>query len=307
MQTTPTTPITNDAFKSAWLERMLGNNTASYKFYWLRALFDESLHYHGQLSFERLAARMVASAWYPVLYYRLRLGSRDALADAVMYAQQACGLASSASEGDIVKALVSTDDARLRRMLQRLCDYVPYRFIRPFYTERINGEVSGPVPDQVVNGLIMRFNAEDMAGAPYRFLPDDAGIELDPEWMAYFRDNRTVISGWLDMRLVQYLQARNPSVPAIPLKIRAPRKRDLGPARRFWEEALADHQFTEIYTGQPFTADMFTERGPLSIDHFIPWNFVLHDEAWNLVPMFDYFAAFATPFQTSLLQRSTVD
>ena len=31
---------------------------------------------------------------------------------------------------------------------------------------------------------------------------------------------------------------------------------------------------------------MFAERGPLSIDHFIPWSFVLHDEAWNLVPMF---------------------
>ena len=31
---------------------------------------------------------------------------------------------------------------------------------------------------------------------------------------------------------------------------------------------------------------MFANLGPLSIDHFIPWGFVLHDEAWNLVPMF---------------------
>ena len=189
--TTPTTLLTTDAFKSAWLERMLGNNTASYKYYWLRALFDESLLYHGRLSFERLAARMVASAWYPVLCYRLRLGSRDALADAVAYAQQACGLARWSSEGDILKALASSNDVRLHRMLQRLCDYVPYRLIRPFYTERINREMQGAcVPDRLVNGLVIRFNSEDMAGAPYRFLPDGSGIELDPEWMAYFRDNR---------------------------------------------------------------------------------------------------------------------
>ena len=280
------TLTTDDAFKSAWLERMLGNNTASYKYYWLRAILDESRLYHGELSFERLAARMVAAAWYPVLYYRLHLGSRDALADVLVYAQQVCGLASSASESEIIKALVSTDDERLQRRLLKLCDYVPYRFIRPFYSERIHRELQGSPRDQVVNALVVRFNQEDMAGAPYRFLTDGFGIELDPEWMAYFRDNRHVISGWLDMRLVSYLQARNPSVPAIPFKIRAPRVRELGPARRFWEEALADHQFIEIYSGQPFTADMFEERGPLSIDHFIPWSFVLHDEAWNLVPMF---------------------
>ena len=283
---THATLITTDAFKSAWLERMIEHNAASYKYYWLRAVFEEALLGNRQLSFERLAARMVASAWYPVLYYRLSLGASDKLADAVLHAQAVCGLASSASEREIVQVTESTTDASLKRRLKRLLDFVPYRLIRPFYADLVRREVQGGAPDAAINGLIARFNREDAAGAPYRFLPDGEGIELDSEWMAYFRDNRNVISGWLDMRLVSYLQARNPSVPAIPLKIRAPRMRELGPARRFWEEAISDHQFTEIYTRQPFVADMFEERGPLSIDHFIPWSFVLHDEAWNLVPMF---------------------
>jgi len=188
---TPTTLLTTDSFKSSMLERMLNNNAASYKYYWLRAIFDEALLYHGQLEFERLAARMVASAWYPVLYYRLRLGASDQLAAVVLHAQQVCGLASSASQGEIVKAITSSSDAQLHRMLKNLCNLVPYRLIRPFYAERISQERQhGPVPDRLVNGLILRFNSEDMAGAPYRFLPDGSGIELDPEWMAYFRDNR---------------------------------------------------------------------------------------------------------------------
>ena len=111
-------------------------------------------------------------------------------------------------------------------------------------------------------------------------------MELDTEWATYFRENKHVIEGWLDMRLVGYLQARNPSVPAIPLKIHPPCQRNLSAARKWWKEALADHEFREIYTGVAFGAEGYEMYGPMSVDHFIPWSFVLHDEPWNLVPMF---------------------
>lgn len=35
-----------------------------------------------------------------------------------------------------------------------------------------------------------------------------------------------------------------------------------------------------------FVAENFKSMGALSIDHFIPWSFVLHDEAWDLIPTF---------------------
>lgn len=95
-----------------------------------------------------------------------------------------------------------------------------------------------------------------------------------------------MIEGWLDMRLVRYLQARNPSVPAIPSKIHRPQKRELKWARQWWEEALADHEFREVYTGVVFGDSGYAEFGPMGVDHFIPWSFVLHDEAWNLLPSF---------------------
>lgn len=34
------------------------------------------------------------------------------------------------------------------------------------------------------------------------------------------------------------------------------------------------------------TRDNFEKYGEMSIDHFIPWSFVLHDELWNLAPTF---------------------
>lgn len=99
-------------------------------------------------------------------------------------------------------------------------------------------------------------------------------------------NNRHVVQGWIDSKLVGYLQARNPSVPAIPLKIYAPNARNLTSARRYWEEALSDHVFRDIYSGVPFDAAGCAAHGPMGVDHFIPWSFVLHDEPWNLAPMF---------------------
>ncbi len=44
-------------------------------------------------------------------------------------------------------------------------------------------------------------------------------------------------------------------------------------------QALVKHKpLMDIYTNRPITLD------DLSIDHFIPWSFVLHDRLWNLAP-----------------------
>lgn len=283
------TDATGDSFRSSRLDRMLSNFAASYKLYWLRGIFDAALDGSDVVPMRQIAARMVALAWYPVTYFRLSLGAADQLAHAVNRAHEVCALRNDATEAQIRDAVLDSDDPVLRRQLVDLCKFVPYRLIRPFYAERLSAErqrlgLNTYHFEQQVNRLIVEYNRQDAAGAPYTFVGD--AIVIDPSWAAYFRGNRHVVEGWLDMRLVDYLQARNPSVPAIPLKIHPPQQRDLTAARAWWSEALADHQFAEIYTGVPFTSDSFETYGPMSIDHFIPWSFVLHDEPWNLAPMF---------------------
>ena len=95
-----------------------------------------------------------------------------------------------------------------------------------------------------------------------------------------------MIHGWLDFRLTQYLQTRNPSVPAISMKLRPQEQRNLASAKSYWRCAFGLTALADIYSGKRFTADNFEIMGALSIDHFIPWSFVLHDEAWDLIPMF---------------------
>lgn len=279
---------TGDAFKSSRLDQMLRNFAASYKLYWLKGVFDEAVEGNTQVTFEKLAARMIAAAWYPVTYFRLNLGASDMLTSAVLCAQERCGLAPEAGTDTIIKTVLESPDPELRSKVRSLYTFVPYRLIRPFYTERLDvlRDRYGRRFESAVNGYVRELNREDAAGAPYRFNEDGDGIEIDPEWARYFRDNRHVVQGWMDSKLVAYLQARNPSVPAIPLKIYAPNARNLTAARKYWEEALSDHVFRDIYSGLPFNDASYAAHGPMGVDHFIPWSFVLHDEPWNLSPMF---------------------
>ena len=280
--------ITDDAFKASRLEQMLSNFTNSYKLYWLRGIFEEVVAGNTELPLRLVATQMVASAWYTVTHFRLNLGVSDMLTAAIECAISTCDLRSDSPKADIVSAILSSPNPELARRIDNLCKYVPFRLIRPFYRgqiARVRAE-QGNLPDGRIDRLIAQLNREDPAGAPYRFSPDGSSLVVEPEWEHYFRDNQLVVRGWLDMRLVDYLQARNPSVPAIPLKIYPPVQRDLRAARSWWEEALASHTFREIYSGVTFDSAGYSAMGPMSVNHFIPWSFVLHDEPWNLAPMF---------------------
>lgn len=280
--------LTSDAFMSARLERMLTSMTNSYKIYWLRAYFDEVLDGASEVSFRRMTARMVAAAWYPVNYFHLSLGLQDQLGKAVTCCKQELGLGDAAEAAVIIAAVEESNDKRVRGAVDALCKYVPYRLIRLFYEDELAmvREREGQLLDRMVNPTILASNRLDSNGAPYIFGPSGDFIFVDAKWASYLRENRHIIEGWLDMRLVEYLQARNTSVPAIPMKIHPPQARDLTAATKYWKEVLALVPMREIYSGILFDDEAFTLRGPLSIDHFIPWSFVLHDEPWNLVPMF---------------------
>jgi hypothetical protein len=94
-----------------------------------------------------------------------------------------------------------------------------------------------------------------------------------------------IVQSIAEYHLALYLQARNPNVPGVVNKLRAPTKRQLTAARDFWRLVRSDFekvgkpgQFIDIYSERQLT-DSF------SIDHFLPWSFVVHDLLWNLTPV----------------------
>ena len=70
----------SEELSTSAMNRVFDDTTATYKFYWLLALLD--MHVKEQLDEMlalKVAARMVAYAWYPIEYFNLSFGKGDSM------------------------------------------------------------------------------------------------------------------------------------------------------------------------------------------------------------------------------------
>jgi 5-methylcytosine-specific restriction endonuclease McrA len=104
-------------------------------------------------------------------------------------------------------------------------------------------------------------------------------IEVDETWAEYLYKNKEILKGWTQLKLIHYLQNKNPSVPGIADKIEPPVERNIERVRKYWKLIIKkDPTIKDIY------GDIVLNDVDISIDHFIPWQYVAHDELWNLHP-----------------------
>ncbi|MCK8826799.1 hypothetical protein MWH25_03440 [Natroniella acetigena] len=247
--------------------------TNSYKLYWFTALFEEIKEGKEEVHFKQLVLRMIVKSWYSIVEYRLNFGSQDKLGKLVLDIYNYYDLNKNIKETDLLYFLKSqVDDEIIKQGIKHISKFVPYRLLSPFYPE-LKG-----VKDYKKNKLIAKLSLKDDRGI-YRIEEDK--IIVNKNWFDYIYNNQVIIEGWLKYKLIYLLQKRNPNVPAIPFKLAAAQKRNLRKAKKYWNDILEKVSFNDIYTGQEINSEI-----SLSIDHFIPWSFVLHDELWNLVPTF---------------------
>lgn len=129
------------------------------------------------------------------------------------------------------------------------------------------------------NKLISRINQEKRWMYYFSALNGLATvIKVQEDWANYIQKNQEIIRGWLEYKLIQYLQRRNPNVPGIADKIMPPQERKLEKVKKYWKLILTMEPVQEIYGGNVLTGK------DISIDHFVPWSYVAHDEMWNLTP-----------------------
>lgn len=270
----------DDPGKAALLERMASNNTASYKFFWMKALLTLIERGRTEASFLEMGALMTAHAWDPVIFFKLSLGATDKLGAAIHRAQQELGLDDYAKFEQAAEAIERSGNPQVVAAVVDLTRYVRRRFLVPC----LKG-LEGILPGRLDTAISKASLAQPAAG-PYWIEERAKRIHFNSEWSAFILGNLPLVKSWLDLKLARYLQARNPNIPAIVFKLERPAERSLGEPRKFWAEAIRRGGVREIYSGLSFTTENFERFGALSIDHFIPWRYVLHDEFWNLTPMF---------------------
>lgn len=260
----------------ARLSAVFADTTNSYKFYWLLAILD-SLRDNGQplISMRELTLRMVAGVWYPLDYFKLSFGKQDGfkpIAEAVSkYLTVDNRPSAPPLLAQLNRALAPAELAALTDRAAVLLRWVPFRFIRPFFEAETRG-----LQDHQINGRIAELTGQS-AKAPYRFV--NGQIEVPKPWLDYLQKHQGVLRGFVCWHLLRFVQKHNPNVIGLSEKLEKPGARVLNVAGKFWKEYLtAMPDLTCIYSGQQLTT------ANLSLDHFLPWSYVAHDQLWNIIP-----------------------
>lgn len=260
----------------AKLAAVFADTTNSYKFYWLLAILDE-LAETGQtrLPLRNLSLRMLAGVWYPLDYFKLSFGKQDGFKKLAVQVSARVVVDNRPTAPGLFQQfrtrLSAPELSELHRELDGLLRWVPFRFIRPFFAAELHG-----LPDSQVNARIVEL-ASQSAQAPYYFAGDY--LVLQEQWAAYFQQHQAVLRGFTFWHLLRFVQKHNPNVIGLSEKLQKPAARVLNTAGRFWKEYVgATPGLTCIYSGRPLTL------ADLSLDHFLPWSYVAHDQLWNIIP-----------------------
>lgn len=253
---------------------------ASYKMYWLLGILEEVNLGNIEITFKRLVARMLTAAWYPTLQYKLYFGQFDNLVKSINYISSIYSVPTNINNNELLEFIFSLDDNILNKQMKDLTNNVPYMLLTPFFDDKIKGTSSSKRVRKIIELSLSE------SGVLYKIIKDSNNIVMDEDLAIYMKSNYKVIKSWIYYKLSCFLQKRNPNVPAIIFKLDPPISRSLSKSTRIWTSIIADRNVKDIYTGREFSRENYDELGVLSIDHFIPWSFVMHDEMWNLVPTF---------------------
>lgn len=260
------------------LVQSFGDMTQCYKVLFLRSLVEALVEDGGGtfVAYEELAVRMAEAAWWPLRRYRLRTGRDDILGRAVR------ALPASLASGVRLRSVI-TRALPGQRGKGGYLFYVPQRLLRPWFA----AEGVGLAPDVDAEIRARSLRLRDELRLPYGQDERRGGVDVHPEWRSYFVDNAAVLTGWLELLWIDWLQQRNPLVPVTRAKLAPPpHRRALLDQKAVFEATFAAMRAagrtpTCIFTGAP----LLFPASP--IDHFLPWSFLAHDGLWNLVPVVD--------------------
>ena len=269
----------DEKLKIGYLSRLFDDTSNCYKFFWFQAILGKITEQKTRFSFDELINEMIADAWYMVTEYHLRLGPlgvTDNLEESVKYIDRIKPFPSSERREKIIHFLENSEDRQLLKYKKELIKNVPYRIQSPFLDEiKIDKNIwSRP------ETLALKINQQKRLLYYYdNFMQLETNIIVSDDWVGYLLRNKEILKGWLQLNLIHYLQRRNPSVPGIADKLSIPQSRDIERVRKYWKLVI------EI---RPDIHDIYGHKDMLgqsvSVDHFVPWQYVAHDELWNLHP-----------------------
>lgn len=220
-----------------YLAAAFHNTTNSYKIYWFWGLLDTlKTDPLGQraIPIDQLVVKMLSLSWYTLNYYRLSLGTQDQIAQAIQVLREETALTGDANREEVEQVVLQNlSNSKIKKTINGLKRYVPYRFLTPFFERELRGKA-----DAKKNPLIKELSAHYFSSTdrPSLYKFGRGSIILAPAWQDYLLQNLRILEGFVLWNLVSYLQTRNPNVPNLGNKLFAPPlSRNLKQGQDFWK------------------------------------------------------------------------
>jgi transcriptional regulator with XRE-family HTH domain len=275
----------SDRVNVSVLSQIFDKTTNSYKYLFFFSLLDilrrRNFDTLSPVTFQEIFIEIMANAWYPHNYFKLSFGIQDQIANKL----DSLGLVISEPilqfrDGDKKLLRKTIQGQNLDDIIKDIGRYVPFRLIRPFFTHQTKG-----LKDYDVNPSICELanNQFEMTKPLYCFDSasdkDCTAIILHQDWIEYIAENYSIVRGWVSWEWLNYMQSKNINIPNIVNKLFIPQQRDsLTKQIKYWKLILNHQKLKCIYS------QVELDKDNISLDHYLPWSFVAHDQLWNLIP-----------------------
>jgi len=260
------------------LSRCFNDVTNSYKFYWFLSILEHFIETgEHAIHINDIAFRMISSAWYPLDFFKLSFGKQDGLKIISLYLSSKIVFDHSPNSSSLNEQIISNLSKEEIRILyskiNKLIRYVPFRFLRPFFSNELRG-----LQDQIVDIKIKDLSNKNILEKklPYSF--ENKKIILNPIWLEYLSSNQIILKGFVKWKLLHFIQKNNPNIFGITEKLDKPIARNMKIAIKYWRSYLNQNDIRCIFSNQ------ILNKFNISIDHFLPWSYLAHDLNWNLAP-----------------------
>lgn len=268
-----------DNLPIARLSSIFNNKTNSYKYLFFIALLnllEESTFCTNIFTVDDIYTEMLTIAWYPHTFFKLNFGRQDKIGTLLDEIKNTGSLTTVLSNNfrHKLRKRMSNHTKEISKTLDR---YVKYRLLRPFFQNEVQGLKGSSLHNKIIN--LSSARTEEFRPL-YLFLENETKIVVLPFWLGYISTNIKILKNFASWEWLKYMQKRNPSVPNLQKKLYPPESRDpLNDQRKYWKHVL------EVEPQYCIFSDTVLELDNLSIDHFLPWSFVAHDQLWNLIPV----------------------
>jgi len=267
------------------LSQIFDKTTNSYKYLFFFSLLDilrrRNFDTLSPVTFQEIIIEMLANAWYPHSYFKLSFGVQDQIANKLDSLELAIKEPILQFKDPDKKLLRKTiQNQNLDDIFKDISKYVPFRLIRPFFAQEIKG-----IKDHSVNPSICELANNKFKETKPLYCFDSTSykgctaITLHQDWIEYIAENYSIVKGWVSWEWLNYMQSKNINIPNIVSKLFIPQKRDsLSKQGKYWKLILNHQKLKCIYS------QVELDKDHISLDHYLPWSFVAHDQLWNLIP-----------------------